>query len=101
MTVRQLMLDVGAQLEAHSYPVKEIAARLHHRLVQIQPFPNGNGGVARTFADLLLHSRGEERFSWGEGELATSGDTRDRYVAALRDADARDYGPLLRFLGLG
>lgn len=98
--VRQLLLDVEVQLDAHSYPVREIAARLHHRLVRIHPFPNGNGRVARTYADLLLHSRGEERFRWGNDDLVDSGDARDRYVAALRAADARDYGPLLRFLGL-
>ena len=63
--VRQLLLDVAEQLEAHSYPIREVAARLHHRLVQIHPFPNGNGRVARTFADLLLFSQGEERFRWG------------------------------------
>ena len=86
--VRQLLQDVTAQLERHSYPVREIAARLHHRLVQIHPFPNGNGRVARTYADLLLVSRGEERFRWGSGDR----------VAALQAADRRDYGPLLRFL---
>jgi Fic-DOC domain mobile mystery protein B len=100
-TVHQLMLDVAAQLEAHSYPIEEIAARLHHRLVRIHPFPNGNGRVARTYADLLLHANGEERFRWGEGDLITSGQARDRYIDALRAADARDYGPLLRFLGTG
>ncbi len=96
--VRQLLQDVAAQLEAHSYPIREIAARLHHRLVQIHPFPNGNGRVARTFTDLLLYSHGEERFRWGEGNLVADGTVRDRYVAALRAADGRDYGPLLRFL---
>jgi len=98
--VRQLLLDVAAQLEAHSYPIRETAARLHHRLVQIHPFPNGNGRVARTYTDLLLREHGEERFRWGEGALIESGDARDRYVAALCAADGRDYGPLLGFLGV-
>lgn len=96
--VRQLLLDVEAQVEAHSYPIREIAARLHHRLVHIHPFPNGNGRVARTYADLLLHAHGEERFRWGEGNLVTVGEPRDAYLAALRAADGRDYGPLFRFL---
>jgi Fic-DOC domain mobile mystery protein B len=98
--VRSLLLDVAAQLDAHSYPTREIAARLHHRLVQIHPFPNGNGRVARTYADVLLHGHGEARFRWGEGDLIESGDTRDRYIAALRAADGRDFGPLLEFLGV-
>jgi Fic-DOC domain mobile mystery protein B len=96
--VRHLLQDVEAQLEAHSYPLKEIAARLHHRLVLIHPFPNGNGRVARTYADLLLFAHGEERFRWGEGDLVAPGEVRERYIAALRAADARDYGPLLEFL---
>lgn len=96
--IRQLLLDVGTQLDAHSYPVREIAARLHHRLVQGHPFPNGNGRVARTYADLLLFSQGEERFRWGEGDLISPGDVRERYIAALRAADDRDYEPLFRFL---
>lgn len=96
--VRQLLQDVAAQLDAHSYPIREVAARLHHRLVQIHPFPNGNGRVARTYADLLLFNQGEERFRWGEGDLIAPGDVRERYIAALRAADGRDYGPLLRFL---
>ncbi len=96
--VRQLLQDVAAQLEAHSYPIREIAARLHHRLVQIHPFPNGNGRVARTYADLLLFSLGEERFRWGQGDLVAPGDVRGRYIAALRAADSHDYEPLFRFL---
>lgn len=96
--VRQLLQDVAAQLDAHSYPIREIAARLHHRLVQIHPFPNGNGRVARTYADLLLFTRDEERFRWGAGDLLGQGVVRDRYVAALRAADAHDYDPLFRFL---
>lgn len=96
--VRQLLQDVATQLDAHSYPIREIAARLHHRLVQIHPFPNGNGRVARTYVDLLLASQGEERFRWGDADLVAPGDVRQRYIAALRAADARDYGPLLRFL---
>lgn len=96
--VLQLLSDVAAQLEAHSYPIREVAARLHHRLVQIHPFPNGNGRVARTYADLLLFTRGEARFRWGAGDLGAAGDVRERYIAALRAADGRDYEPLFRFL---
>ncbi len=96
--IQQLLSDVAAQIEAHSYPTREIAARLHHRLVQIHPFPNGNGRFARTYADLLLYTQGEKRFRWGEGDLVAPGEVRERYITALRAADGRDYGPLLRFL---
>jgi Fic-DOC domain mobile mystery protein B len=98
VAVRELLQDVAAQVDGHNYPIREVAARLHHRLVQIHPFPNGNGRLARTYADLLLSSQGEERFRWGEGDLVAPGDVRERYIAALRAADAREYGPLLQFL---
>jgi Fic-DOC domain mobile mystery protein B len=98
VAVRELLQDVAAQVDGHSYPIREVAARLHHRLVQIHPFPNGNGRLARTYADLLLSSQGEERFRWGDGDLVAPGDVRERYIAALRAADAREYGPLLQFL---
>ena len=49
-------------------------------------------------ADLLLRSIGCEPFSWGRASLTGSGETRDRYMAALRAADKHDYGPLLEFV---
>lgn len=96
--IRELLRDVAAQVDSHSYPIREVAARLHHRLAQIHPFPNGNGRLARTYADVLLFSQGEERFRWGEGDLIAPGDVRERYIASLRAADDRDYRPLFEFL---
>lgn len=98
MEVRELLQDVAAQVDAHSYPIRVIAARLHHRLVQIHPFPNGNGRLARTYADLLLFAHGEPRFTWGDSDLMAPGAARERYIEALRAADGRDYGPLFEFL---
>jgi len=98
--VRQLLQDVATQLEAHSHPIREIAARLHHRLVQIHPFPNGNGRLARTYADVLLFTHDEARFRWGDSDLIAPGAARVRYLAALRAADGRDYGPLFEFLDM-
>ena len=87
-----------AQIEYRSYSPSEIAARFHHRLVAIHIFPNGNGRHARLMADLLLTDLAGHRCGWGRGSLVAVGDLRARYIAALRAADARDYGPLLAFL---
>jgi Fic-DOC domain mobile mystery protein B len=92
--------DVDAQLQHRVYPVREIAARFHHRLVLIHPFPNGNGRFARAMADLLLTQRGEPPFAWGEDRDAPPHEIRQTYIAALRAADAHDYRPLLAFLRL-
>jgi fido (protein-threonine AMPylation protein) len=78
-------------------PVREAAARFHHRLVQVHSFPNGNGRWARLATDLLLHRLGERPFDWGKG-LGESTEARTRYIAALRRADQEDYAPLFEFL---
>lgn len=89
--------DVRYWVENETYPPDQIAVRLHHRLVAIHPFPNGNGRHARLMADLLIQLLGGEQFSWGSGGLADIGELRARYVAALRAADNHDIGPLLAF----
>ncbi|CAH2032189.1 mobile mystery protein B [Trichlorobacter ammonificans] len=80
------------------YPEDEIAARFHHRLTAIHPFPNGNGRHARLMTDILLvHLLRQQRFSWGSGNLVSAGDCRQQYISALRAADRHDYGLLLAF----
>jgi len=97
VALRQLLDDAKAWIEFGSYPPDEIAVRFHHRLVQIHPFPNGNGRHSRLMADLLAIQLGRERFSWGRGSLRTAGAARARYVEALRAADDHDIGLLLAF----
>lgn len=97
MAVRQLLDDVKTWIQSNTYPRDEIAIRFHHRLVQIHPFPNGNGRHSRLMADLLVMSLGGERFSWGSAGLQKAGDVRERYIAALRAADNHDYAPLFAF----
>jgi Fic-DOC domain mobile mystery protein B len=97
VAVRQLLDDTKAWIEYKAYPPDEIAVRLHHRLVQIHPFPNGNGRHSRLMADLLVMRLGGERFSWGSANLQDAGDLRQRYIAALQAADKHDFGPLLAF----
>jgi Fic-DOC domain mobile mystery protein B len=97
VALRQLLDDTGAWIGHDAYAPDEIAVRFHHRLVQIHPFPNGNGRHARLMADLLVMSLGRERFSWGSARLQDASAVRRRYTAALRAADNHDIGPLLAF----
>jgi Fic-DOC domain mobile mystery protein B len=97
MELRNVLDDVRVWIEHQSYPPDEIAVRLHHRLAQIHPFPNGNGRHARLMADLLIVQLGGEPFSWGNGVLRDTGELRRRYVDALQAADLHDIGPLLAF----
>jgi len=97
--LRQLCDDVNYWIEHESYPADELAARLHHRLVAIHPFPNGNGRHARMMADLFLEKQlGAARFSWGGEEITTAQDCRRQYIEALQAADRNDYAPLLAFV---
>ena len=96
--LRQLLDDCRYWIENSSYSADEIAARFHHRLVFIHPFPNGNGRHARLATDLLLTRLGHPGFSWGLVNLINPGETRQTYVAALRAADNYDFRPLLDFV---
>jgi len=97
MALRQLLDDTQAWVGYQTYPPDEIAVRFHHRLVQIHPFPNGNGRHARLAADLVVTRLGRDRFSWGMQSLRDAGATRQRYIAALKTADHFDIRPLLGF----
>ena len=97
VAVRQSLDDTKVRIEYSTYPLDEIAVRFHHQLVQIHPFPNGNGRHARLMADLLVMKLGRERFSWGRESLRDAGAMRRRYIAALQAADHHDIGPLLAF----
>ena len=61
--LRKSLDDCRFWIENGTYPADEIAARFHHRLVWIHPFPNGNGRHARLATDLLLAGLGQPRFS--------------------------------------
>ena len=95
--LRQLLADAKAWIAYQSYSPDEIVMRFHHRLVQIHPFPNGNGRHARLLADLLAMQLGQERFSWGRANLKVASEVRRRYIAALKAAGDHNIGPLLAF----
>lgn len=95
--VRHAIDDARYWVEHGTYPPDEIAVRFSHRIVAIHPFPNGNGRFSRLIGDLLAEQLGQDPFTWGSANLVDVGETRARYVAALRAADAHDYEPLIAF----
>jgi Fic-DOC domain mobile mystery protein B len=97
MDLRLLLDDIRYWQGHGAYEADECALRFHHRLVVIHPFVNGNGRHARLMADLLARSVGNERFTWGSGNLASIGVVRSQYIAAMRAADDHDYRPLFAF----
>lgn len=95
--LNQLFDDAKYWIEYSTYPSREIAVRIHHQLVQIHPFPNGNGRVSRLMADLVLEKLEGIKLYWGNANLANVSEVRDASIATLRKADAGDYTDLLRF----
>lgn len=94
-----LVGDVRYWIENQTYSADEIAIRFHHRLVQIHPFPNGNGRHARLIADLLVMKLGQPSFTWGARDLVKAGEARAKYLEAIRAADDGDIKLLLIFAG--
>jgi Fic-DOC domain mobile mystery protein B len=92
------LLDDAAYWHDHLvYDATERAVRLHHRLVQVHPFRNGNGRHARFMADLYLHTQRRPRLTWGGAPLDFDNETRTKYIAALRAADSGEIAALLDF----
>lgn len=88
-------------VESETYAPLEAAARFHHRMVQIHPFPNGNGRHARIAADVFLDEYfGHPPVEWASGfDLQADNRRRDAYITALRAADTQDFDLLLEFVG--
>ncbi len=95
--VRSLVDNARAWVEFESFGHDELAVRFHHRLVQIHPFPNGNGRHARIAADLLSRGLGNAALSWGRHTYSTTASLREAYVRALRRADQGAYEDLVAF----
>jgi len=93
----QKLDDTQYQIQHQVYSNDEIAVRLHHQLVYVHPFPNGNGRHARFFADLIAIQLGNPPFSWGQETLTDTSQTRSQYIETLRCADQHDIQPLLTF----
>ena len=95
--VRQALDDARYWMDHGTYAPAELAVRLHHRLVLIHPFVNGNGRCTRLLADVVVKRLKAAPLSWGSASLVETGEARAAYVAALREADNHDLDPLVAF----
>ena len=100
--LRQLLDDTRYWIKHETYPPIELAARFHHKLVLIHPFPNGNGRHARIMADAILTKLIDApAIDWAGGyKLEAMNERRDQYIVALRAADQHDFSKLLEFVGV-
>jgi len=75
----------------------EMAARIHHRLVFIHPFENGNGRFSRLISDRFLLAFKCPHPLW-PNQLNREGIIRKDYIQTLKNADKGDYMPLVEFM---
>lgn len=98
--IHELCKDVHFWVETkNAFSTFEQSVRLHHRLVAIHPFSNGNGRHARFIADLFLYCQSEPIVKWPQ-DLLQDSQRRKEYIAALKEADMGNYFPLLDFTQL-
>jgi Fic family protein len=69
------------------------SAVVHHRLTQIHPFDDGNGRVARLWANFIL-------LKAGFTPLIIRTESKEDYLTALAQADAGDIEPFVNFLAV-
>lgn len=74
-----------------------MAARIHHRLVFIHPFENGNGRFSRLIADRFLFAFKCSYPLW-PSHLNKEGIMRKDYIDTLKNADRGDYSSLMDFM---
>jgi Fic-DOC domain mobile mystery protein B len=100
--LRMLMDNARYWADHNTYSASEAAIRLHHRLAQIHPFPNGNGRHARIMADAVLRRVYRVKpIDWAGGyDLQSMNERRVAYIAALKAADHEDFAPLIAFAGV-
>lgn len=95
MELKNLCDDVEYWSKNKTYDVFEIATRMHHRAVQINPFQNGNGRWSRMLANIYLRQHGKMPVRWQEDLLARENPKRSEYISALKKADNGDYSELI------
>jgi len=86
--------------DLHSWPGYgldwvEQATRLHYRAVHIHPFENGNGRWSRMLANIWLRLNDRAIIDWPELTIGAESVIRTEYIAAIRQADDGDLGPLI------
>lgn len=97
--LKKLVDDLAFWDKNKTFSIVEIAARLHHRAVQIHPFKNGNGRWSRMLANIYLKQNGLNPTKWNENLLSKENPHRDDYILSLKHADNGDYSMLIELQG--
>ena len=89
--VVNLMDELIENIEKNENNPIETSAFLHHRFVEIHPFIDGNGRVARLLTNLYL-------IGLGYSPIVIKTEDRTKYYRYLKAADAGNPGPFANFI---
>lgn len=95
--IHNLARDIEFWEKDNTLSVFDRSVYIHHRLVKIHPFFNGNGRHARLISDIFLFGRGEKLPNWPDKELIEKTKIREIYIKSMQEADRGNYGPLEAF----
>lgn len=91
--------DAKLWIQYGHYSNLELCARIQHKLVEIHPFPNGNGRHSRIFTDVVrIFLLEEPPLKWAKGDLANVSDERRAYISCLKEADKGNFAPFVEYL---
>jgi Fic-DOC domain mobile mystery protein B len=94
--LKDLFDDVHFWIDNKTYPIREIAIRMHHRIIFIHPFVDVNGRIARLYTDLFLKQNGEESLS---AKLNQGENIRKKYIEIMNKThETKDFSALLKLL---
>lgn len=96
--LKNLFEDASVWIKNEKMSWDEISAELHHRLIWIHPFPNGNGRTTRIFTEFVQRRNGQEVTSWMESLKDDPANRRKCYISALKKADNGDFEALIEFM---
>jgi Fic-DOC domain mobile mystery protein B len=95
--LKKLVEDTFFWIQNKTYDWKELAARFHHRLTLIHPFPNGNGRFSREITEFHLKKCNQEIPNWGTEMNPKK--RRKIYLSSLRKADnSKNFDNLIEFM---
>lgn len=93
-----LFEDVKLWIESGKMTWDEISAEMHHRLVSIHPFPNGNGRTTRIYTEYVQKRFQRPVTSWKASLSHDPTLRRKTYIKALQKADKGDFRDLIEFM---
>jgi len=98
VSLKQLTEDFQYWIGNKIYDNDEAVIRFSHQIVLIHCFPNGNGRHSRLIADVFRHSFFNlPPYTWSKESLIKKGESRKKYIDAIKMADNGNINPLINF----